>query len=118
MSEIEEIVSTVKNNVHSYESTSLANDDVERLLNVIERINTTITEVPDVQRLITKHQTLMTKYNILQASHDDLLAACEKSLEIYDVIDGLLATDEEIEAVVEAMYRPIKTAYAKGKESK
>jgi len=51
-------------------------------------------------------------------SHDDLLAACEKSLEIYDVIDGLLATDEQVEAVVEAMYRPIKAAIAKAKPGK
>ena len=34
----EEIISMVKSNIHHYECTSLANDDVERLFVVIERM--------------------------------------------------------------------------------
>lgn len=33
-----EVIKMVKENIHSYESTSLANDDVERLLRVIDII--------------------------------------------------------------------------------
>lgn len=50
--------------------------------------------------------------------HDELVAACEKGLEICDIIDGLLATDKEIEAVVEAMKRPIQAVLANAKREK
>ena len=51
---------------------------------IMDFINKPITEHPDVQRLITQHQTLMTQYDVLHASYEKLVNACEKAKWLYD----------------------------------
>jgi len=52
------------------------------LIHAYKIISKPITEYPDVQRLITKHQELIWKYDALKQSHDRLVEALKDLVEV------------------------------------